>query len=124
MRHRDDGDLVLLNPLVSLMDRGVKRCVGRMHRPVVAGVVGDAARPGPCRRSSQERIGAEQGWGDEAVFIGRVEPGDLQPDPEEVADFRFVTPEELEVEIGDGERYTPWFQLAWPVVRDAAAELP
>ncbi len=58
------------------------------------------------------------------VFIGRVEPGDLQPDPEEVADFRFVHPGELDGVIGDRERFTPWFQLAWPVVRGAAAELP
>lgn len=57
------------------------------------------------------------------VFIGRVDPADLRPDPVEVADFRFLSPAELDAEIGDGERFTPWFQLAWPVVRDAAAGL-
>jgi isopentenyl-diphosphate Delta-isomerase len=57
------------------------------------------------------------------VFIGKVEPHDLQPDPIEVADFRFIEPGVLDAEIGDGERYTPWFQLAWPVVRDATSRL-
>ena len=57
------------------------------------------------------------------VFMGQVQEEDLAPDPVEVADFRFIEPATLDAEIGDGTRYTPWFQLAWPVVREAAARL-
>ncbi len=104
--------------------------------------VGDEDVADAARRRVREELGASveiepihryeyratyEGVGTEhevvTVFIGRVEPQDLQPDPIEVADFRFIEPDALDAEIGDGDRYTPWFQLAWPVVRGAAAGL-
>lgn len=57
------------------------------------------------------------------VFVGRVDPSALSPDPVEVADHRFVDAAALDGEIGDDSRFTPWFQLAWPVVREATADL-
>ena len=47
------------------------------------------------------------------VFIGRVESHDLQPDPIEVADFRFVEPDVLDAEIGGrGPLHPPG--SSWP----------
>lgn len=53
------------------------------------------------------------------VFVGAVDPGALAPDPEEVAAIEFLDAAALDAEIGDETRFTPWFKIAWPVVRDA-----
>ncbi|MEM6568624.1 MAG: isopentenyl-diphosphate Delta-isomerase [Planctomycetota bacterium] len=53
------------------------------------------------------------------VFLGSVDPEALQPDPDEVAAIEFMDAETLDATIGDEARFTPWFRLAWPVVRDA-----
>jgi isopentenyl-diphosphate delta-isomerase len=43
----------------------------------------------------------------------------VSPNPHEIADCRWVTPEELDLEIAErpGD-FTPWFVLEWPRVRD------
>lgn len=51
------------------------------------------------------------------VFVGRV-VGDLQPDPAEVAEWRWVEPERLQA----GVRATPWAFSPWLVLQ--AAQLP
>ena len=45
------------------------------------------------------------------VLVGRLPAGrDVSPDPEEVADIRRVTPEELRIALGVEPRiYAPWF---------------
>lgn len=48
------------------------------------------------------------------VFVGRVSPAALAPSPEEVADVRFLAPADVEAELADVARTTPWFRLAWP----------
>jgi len=72
-------------------------------------------------RATYEDVGTEHEV--VTVFIGRVDPEALAPDPTEVSAHRLVAPDDLDREIGDDARFTPWFQLAWPVVREAAAGL-
>jgi isopentenyl-diphosphate delta-isomerase len=51
------------------------------------------------------------------VFLGRVELGDLVPNPAEVADLRALARAELVVELADPTRTTPWFRIAWARLR-------
>lgn len=53
------------------------------------------------------------------AFVGRVDPAALAPHPEEIAAIEFYEPDRLDAEIGDEARFTPWFRIAWPVVRDS-----
>jgi len=46
------------------------------------------------------------------IFIGRYD-GEVKADPEETDEIRWVDPEELEKEIYDSTRFTPWFQIAF-----------
>ena len=47
------------------------------------------------------------------VYAGHFD-GVVNPDPDEVADYRFVTPEELTAAIAaDGDKYSPWLKLEW-----------
>ena len=46
------------------------------------------------------------------VLVGKFD-GEPRPDPEEADDWRWVSVEELEKEIHDSEKYTPWFQIAF-----------
>ncbi len=52
------------------------------------------------------------------VMVGRYE-GPVTPNPEEIAAVRWIEPEELDREIErTPERFTPWFLLEWPRVKD------
>jgi isopentenyl-diphosphate delta-isomerase len=52
------------------------------------------------------------------VFIGVYE-GPVRPDPEEIAEWKFVAVEELQRDIEvHHARYTPWFRIALPRVVD------
>lgn len=47
------------------------------------------------------------------VYAGHFD-GNVSPDPEEISDWRFVTPDELTAEIQqNGEKYSPWLKLEW-----------
>lgn len=47
------------------------------------------------------------------VFLGRT-PRDIEPNDSEIAAIRFVSPAELDSELGrDPARFTPWFRLEW-----------
>ncbi|OPX94097.1 MAG: Isopentenyl-diphosphate Delta-isomerase [Syntrophorhabdus sp. PtaB.Bin006] len=50
------------------------------------------------------------------VFIGQYD-GEVRPNPDEIADFKFITVKELsqDVEVHP-EKYTPWFKKALPRV--------
>lgn len=51
------------------------------------------------------------------VYAGRFD-GIVSADPEEIADFRFVTPDELTAEIeAKGDKYSPWLKLEWEEIR-------
>ncbi|MEZ6015245.1 MAG: isopentenyl-diphosphate Delta-isomerase [Planctomycetota bacterium] len=52
------------------------------------------------------------------VYIGQADPAAVRANPDEVAAWRMIECAELEREITDATRYTPWFQLAWPRARD------
>jgi isopentenyl-diphosphate delta-isomerase len=57
------------------------------------------------------------------VFVGRVDEARLRPNPNEIADWRFVGPEALEAELAhEGERFTPWFKLEWRQIREQHGE--
>lgn len=48
------------------------------------------------------------------VFAGRA-TGEPRPNPDEVADWQWLTPAEVSAELEHApERYTPWFRLIWP----------
>ena len=43
--------------------------------------------------------------------------GEVEADPDEIADWRYVQPDELTAEIATkGEAFTPWLKLEWPRV--------
>lgn len=51
------------------------------------------------------------------VLAGRTD-GPVRPNPNEVADWRWVSPAGLDREIEDDPgRFTPWFLMEWPRVR-------
>lgn len=54
------------------------------------------------------------------VFVGHVTTVDLRPDPDEVADWTWITPPDLRADVRtDPTRYTVWFQrLLDPVLVD------
>lgn len=55
--------------------------------------------------------------------LGAVISAAAIPDPEEVADIRYITPESLDVEISaNPERFTPWFRMEWPRVRELSRQ--
>lgn len=52
------------------------------------------------------------------VLAGRT-GGPVRPNANEVADWRWVSPAELDREMEEHpDRFTPWFLLEWPRVRD------
>jgi isopentenyl-diphosphate delta-isomerase len=51
------------------------------------------------------------------VFAGR-HTGRISAHPEEIAAWRYVTPDELTAEMAaDPESFTPWLKLEWPEIR-------
>lgn len=48
-----------------------------------------------------------------SVFLGRID-NEVQPNRNEIADVRFVSPDELSQALDeDDDSYTPWFQMEW-----------
>ena len=47
-----------------------------------------------------------------SVFIGRS-TGRVRADDQEIADWRWVSPEGLAAQMRGAERFTPWFTLEW-----------
>lgn len=54
------------------------------------------------------------------VFVGTVDPASITVDPLEVEEFRWLLPDEVDALIASNENTTPWFEIAWPQVRDRA----
>jgi len=70
----------------------------------------------------------DERWGEnewDHVFVGRLErPDDLEPDEDEVAEWRLVGEDELRASLAETpERYTPWFLLSVERVLAAARGL-
>jgi len=52
------------------------------------------------------------------VFAGHFD-GTVDINPDEISDWRLVTPDELTAAIAaHGERYTPWLKLEWARIRE------
>lgn len=59
------------------------------------------------------------------VFVGKVSPDEVRPNPTEVAAWRMQSVTALDAALAardapdpsEGDAYTPWFRLAWPRVR-------
>ena len=52
------------------------------------------------------------------VFYGCTN-SDVIAHPEEIADWRYISPDDLTREIAaNGERYTPWLKLEWARIRE------
>jgi isopentenyl-diphosphate delta-isomerase len=53
-----------------------------------------------------------------SVYVGRVDAGALQPNPSEVASWRFLDPEAVDRFIDDPDaRVAPWFRMEWRRLR-------
>jgi isopentenyl-diphosphate delta-isomerase len=53
------------------------------------------------------------------VYAGRSDD-EPRPNPNEIGDHRWIDPAQLDNELrADPARFTPWFQLEWPRVRDS-----
>lgn len=51
------------------------------------------------------------------VYAGHFD-GEVHADPEEIQDWRFVTPDQLTAEItAHPEQFAPWFKLEWERIR-------
>lgn len=51
------------------------------------------------------------------VYAGHFD-GNVNVDPDEVADVRFVTPDELTAEIeADDSKFSPWLKMEWAEIR-------
>ncbi len=49
-----------------------------------------------------------------SVFLGRVEPERLRPNPEELADWRFLSRSQVDSLMNDrNQSVAPWFRLEW-----------
>ena len=59
------------------------------------------------------------------VFVGRFD-GEVRANPNEIADWRWITLPELEAEIvANGDRYSPWMKLELQRLKaDHADKLP
>jgi len=67
-------------------------------------------------RAEFEDIGVEHEY--VHVFVGTVNPALIAVAPEEVEEFRWLEPAEVDALIASDEDTTPWFEIAWPKVRD------
>ena len=57
-----------------------------------------------------------------SVFIARSDARP-QPDPDEISDFRYLSPAALDAEMAsDGQVFTPWFRLQWQKLREDFAD--
>lgn len=68
-------------------------------------------------RAEFEDVGVEHEW--VHVFAGRAEESELAPHPDEMDGVRWLAPDEVEALIASEELTSPWFELAWPRVREA-----
>jgi isopentenyl-diphosphate Delta-isomerase len=52
-------------------------------------------------------------WEFDHVFIGEYN-GDVNPDPEEADDYKWILPEEVKADLkAHPEKYTPWFKIVF-----------
>lgn len=62
----------------------------------------------------------DETWGEnemDMVFIGNYD-GEVKPNPDEVAEFKWVDVDELKKDIKiEGSKYTPWFKLIMEKLR-------
>lgn len=57
------------------------------------------------------------------VYIGRVVEAELQPNPLEIDDWRFITPAEVDALVNDEQAdVTPWFRMEWRELRQTYQE--
>jgi len=56
------------------------------------------------------------------VYVGKFD-GQVNVDPEEIADWRFIAPDELTAEIEkSGGSFSPWLKLEWEEIRSRFAD--
>jgi isopentenyl-diphosphate delta-isomerase len=54
------------------------------------------------------------------VYIGRTAESEVRPNPSEIADWRFLTPDEVDALIADeAADVAPWFRMEWRELRRA-----
>lgn len=53
-----------------------------------------------------------------SVYVGRLNDQPIQANPSEIAEWRFMTAEQLDWAVAhQPEAYTPWFRLEWERIR-------
>ncbi len=67
-------------------------------------------------RAEFEGIGVEHEY--VHVFVGAVDPASIKVAPKEVEEFQWLAPDDVDALIASEHRTTPWFEIAWPKVRD------
>lgn len=65
-------------------------------------------------------------WEYDTILIGEVdESTELNPDPNEIAELKWITIEELEDNMrGNSEAYAPWFHIALPLILNTKYQIP
>jgi isopentenyl-diphosphate Delta-isomerase len=56
------------------------------------------------------------------VFLGRTRQDRIRPNPSELADWRFLSADEVDALVADdGQAVAPWFRMEWATLRDQHA---
>jgi isopentenyl-diphosphate Delta-isomerase len=52
------------------------------------------------------------------VYVGRTTAGEVRPNPAEIADWQFLTPDEVDALVADESApVAPWFRMEWRELR-------
>lgn len=70
-------------------------------------------------RAEFEGLGVEHEY--VHVFVGTVDPATIHAAKDEVADERWLAPDEVDALLASEQSTTPWFEIAWPKVRDRSS---
>ncbi len=73
-------------------------------------------------QESYENLGAEHElcW----VYVGRAEPFQLQPNPAELADWRYLSAPEVDALMADpAAAVAPWFRMEWRTLNERYREV-
>ena len=69
-----------------------------------------------CYHAAFRDVGAEHELC--SVYVGRLDGQPIQPNPAEIAEWKFMTAAQLDHALArHPEQYTPWFRLEWAQMR-------
>lgn len=57
------------------------------------------------------------------VYLGRTRATEISPNPSEISDWKFLTPEEVDTLVADQQApVAPWFRMEWRALRERYAD--